>query len=112
MTLEFDRVFFVTTVCELRKLIFRNHDAAELMMKTLSTYQNEGRFVLHAFVVMPDHLHLIIAPDATISLEKAMQFIKGGFSFQYGKKFGGANIWQRSFTHERIQDELDFECRR
>jgi putative transposase len=31
---------------------------------------------------MPDHLHLLITPAAEISLERAMQFIKGGFSFR------------------------------
>src|SRR5207248_1450976 len=51
--------------------------AAKLMMETLFSYQKQDKFLLHAFVIMPDHLHLLIAPQGTISLEKAMQFIKG-----------------------------------
>jgi len=112
MALGFDWLFFVTTVCERRKPVFRNHDAANLMMETLCRYQKEDKFLLHAFVIMPDHLHLLIVPQETISLEKAMQFIKGGFSFRYGKVSKVANIWQRSFTHERIKDEADLQCRR
>lgn len=42
------------------------------------------RYLLHEFVVMPDHFHLILTPTG-ITLERAMQCIKGGFSFQLNK---------------------------
>jgi putative transposase len=38
------------------------------------------KFQLRDFVVMPDHLHLLITVGADMTIEKAMQFIKGGFS--------------------------------
>jgi putative transposase len=48
-------------------------------------YRTENKYLLHEFVVMPDHLHLILTPQG-ITLERAMQLIKGGFSFQLNKK--------------------------
>ena len=30
-----------------------------LFLKTLYGYRRQGRFYLHAFVLMPDHVHLI-----------------------------------------------------
>jgi putative transposase len=109
MTSEFERTFFVTTVCENRRPIFRNRDIACLMMDTLSRYQTEGKFILPVFVIMPDHLHLLIVPNERVSLEKAIQFIKGGFSYRFGKIAKGVEVWQRSFTHERVKDEADFQ---
>jgi putative transposase len=49
------------------------------MLSTLYRYDGTG-YRLHAFVVMPDHLHLLITPFDTI--EKSVQLIKGGFSFR------------------------------
>jgi len=34
---------------------------------------------------MPDHFHLLITPAHEVSLEKAVQLIKGGFSFRAKK---------------------------
>ena len=37
---------------------------------------------MHAFVVMPDHFHLLITIGPELSIERAIQFIKGGFAFR------------------------------
>jgi len=63
---------------------------------------------MHAVVVMPDHVHLIITPAVEISLERAVQFIKGGFSHSLGR----GSIWQASFTNHRIRDYEDYERHR
>ncbi|MGB3629774.1 MAG: transposase, partial [Terracidiphilus sp.] len=62
-------------------------------------------FLLHAFVVMPDHFHAIITPASEISLEKAMQYIKGGFSFRLKSKL---DVWMRSFNQTQILSEEKF----
>jgi len=50
---------------------------------------------------------LILTP--TESLEKAIQFIKGGFSFQVRKDLPkNQEIWQKSFTDHRIRDNEDY----
>ena len=86
-----DRVFFVTTNTIQRLPIFRRETTARLLIDTLAHYRDAGKFLLHEFVVMPDHLHLLLTPPEQISLERAMQFIKGGFSYRLDKR--GA-VWQ------------------
>ena len=54
---------------------------------------------------MPDHIHLILTPAPDVSLEKAMQFIKGGFSFRLKSKL---DVWERSFAEHRIKDAQDY----
>jgi putative transposase len=58
---------------------------------------------------MPDHIHLLLTPAEEISLERAIQFIKGGFSFRL-KAHGAA--WQASFSNHRIRDLEDYENHR
>jgi len=54
---------------------------------------------IHAFVVMPNHIHLLLTPAPEVSLEKAMQFIKGGFSFRLKSR---TDVWERSFNEVQI----------
>ena len=62
---------------------------------------------------MPEHVHLLLTPAHDLSLERAMQLIKGGFSHECGSEFGrNKEVWQRGFTDHRIRDAVDFELHR
>src|SRR5258708_38866771 len=80
--MTFDRTFFVTTVTWQRTPLFRNPQEAELMMDVLAHYGEQKKYVMHEFVIMPDHLYLLLTPTADVSLERAVQLIKGGFSYR------------------------------
>jgi putative transposase len=81
---------------------------ARLFLKTLYGYRRQGKFELHAFVLMPDHVHLLLTPAPDVTLERTMQFIKGGYSCAVGKEISGREIWQKGFTDHRIRDAQDF----
>jgi REP-associated tyrosine transposase len=105
-----ERTFFVTSVTWERRSIFRSERAAQLFLDTLFIYRDRGNFQLYEFVLMPDHFHLLLAPKATLALERAMQFIKGGYSHRFMKETGSrAEIWERSFTNHRVRDGMDYE---
>jgi putative transposase len=57
---------------------------------------------------MPDHFHLLISP--VIALERAVQLIKGGFSFRAKKDIGSnMEIWRRGFADHRLRDYEDYD---
>jgi putative transposase len=81
-----------------------------LFLNVLQDNRKKGRFLLHEFVVMPDHFHLIVTPAEDVPLEKAVQYIKGGFSFRAKKELSFQSlVWQESFTNHRIRDPEDYE---
>jgi putative transposase len=97
--------FFVTTICYNRRRIFQVDRNATLFLETLTHYR--PNFLLHAFVLMPDHAHLILTPrDKTLS--QIMNLIKGGFSHRLASNFP---VWQRGFADHRIQNHADFNTR-
>jgi putative transposase len=100
--------FFVTSSTFNRRRLFRVVANTELFLETLQQYRREGHYKLHAFVVMPDHIHLLLTPQG-ITIERAMGLIKGGFSHRIGSKLP---VWQRGFTDHRVRDRSDFETRR
>jgi putative transposase len=76
------------------------------MLATINHYTGSG-YHLHAFVIMPDHLHLLIT--LVESVEKSVQLIKGGFSFRAKRELEwNGEIWQPGFTDHRIRDEEDW----
>ena len=100
--------YFITSATWNRRRLFQVQATAELFLQTLQHYRHEGHYKLHAFVVMPDHIHLLLTPT-TITLERAMMLIKGGFSHRLHATLP---VWQRGFTDHRIRDRADFEAHR
>ncbi|MGB6974087.1 MAG: transposase [Terracidiphilus sp.] len=99
--------YFVTAQTAERRPFFRHERWAELLRETLLHYAEKG-YLLHAYVIMPDHFHALIVPDST--LEKSMQLIKGGYSFRAKKAFDWKfEIWQQGFSDHRIRDEEDWK---
>jgi putative transposase len=106
--MDSQRTFFITTVTWQRLPIFQVETRARLLIEVLLSYRDQGKYLLHEFVVMPDHIHLLLTPADEISVERAMQFIKGGYSYRL-RKLEKIQVWQESFTNHRIRDAEDFE---
>jgi putative transposase len=98
--------YFITTATHNRRRLFQIERNAALLLETIDHYRVS--YLLHAYVVMPDHLHLIVTPT-DITIERTMQLIKGGFSHRLASKLP---VWQRGFTDHRIRDTADYNIRR
>jgi putative transposase len=62
---------------------------------------------------MPDHVHVLPTLDSSMSIEKAMQLIKGGFSYRLKKELGYAGeIWQRGYSEVRVDERASFLAHR
>ena len=68
------------------------HDRwARLLLQVIEGYRTE--YALHDFVIMHDHVHLLMTPAG--ALEKSVQLIKGGYSFRARREFLWTGpIWQ------------------
>ena len=100
--------YFVTFTAFQRKRLFVVESYARLFLKTLYGYRRQGRYALHAFVLMPDHIHLLFTPEGDTTLERGVQLIKGGYSHAVGVEIRRREIWQKGFTDHRIRDAQDF----
>jgi putative transposase len=103
------QTYAITILTHARQRLFQRTANAELMIATLLRYRDAEKFLLHAFVIMPDHLHVLITPSE--STAKAVQLIKGGFSFAIRDQFPG-EIWHTGHHEHRIRDQADFEAQK
>jgi putative transposase len=97
--------YFITSKTLGARSLFQVERNARLFLHVLYSHERAGRYLLHEFVLMPDHFHVILTP--CVSLEKCVQLIKGGFAHEIGRP-----VWQRGFTDHRIRDVDDFDRHR
>ena len=101
--------YFVTFSTWQRRRLFVVDSYARLFLKILYGYRRQGRFQLHAFVLMPEHVHMLLTPADNVTLERAMQLIKGGAGIRMhsvsnlgARKFGREDLPTIGFATRRI----------
>lgn len=108
-----ERTFFVTSSTWGHKSLFQTERTCKLFIDTLYSYRRQGRFLLHEFVLMHTHFHILLTVNADLSIERAVQLIKGGFSFRAKKELGIAQeIWEKGFSDHRVRDSEEYFVRK
>jgi REP element-mobilizing transposase RayT len=67
--------YLLTTVAKNRLLVFRTDELKDIACKALDDARKSGKFSLYAYVIMPDHFHLI--SDSARSSADTLRFING-----------------------------------
>jgi len=100
--------YFITASTFQKMSLFQSGRMASLFVEVLLHYRTDRKYLLHEFVLMPDHFHLLLTP--TITLERALQLIKGGFSYLAKRELGfGGEIWEKSFYDRRVRGLEEYE---
>ena len=100
--------YFITASTWGHRSLFQTDRMACCFLDTMFHYRREGKFLVHEFVVMPNHFHLILTPLG-IALERAAQLIKGGFSHRVKKELGlNCEVWERGYVDHRVRDANDY----
>ena len=87
------RTFFATTKTSEGRPLLQSERNATLMIDVLRSYVAARKFRLHDFVIMPDHLHLLITVD-------------GGMTKKETGYLG--EVWQRGFSEVRVDSRQSF----
>ena len=99
--------YFITASTFQKRQLLQSDRMKQLFLDVLAHYRQQQKYLLHDFVLMPDHFHLLLTPIVT--LERAVQLIKGGFSFRAKRELGFAHeIWQPSYYDRRVRDAEEF----
>jgi putative transposase len=107
--LSSSRTFFATTKTSIGQPLLQSERNAGLFIDVLRSCVAANKFIVYDFVVMPDHVHVLMTLDGTMSIEKAMQLIKGGYSYRVKKELGYlGDVWQRGYSEVRVDDRASF----
>jgi putative transposase len=98
------QTYALTSITHQRRSLFQRAALAELFIVTIFRYRDADKFQLHGFVIMPDHIHVLITPASDQTIERCAQLIKGGFSFAVRKEFTG-EVWQEGYHAHLLQED-------
>ncbi|MFH1335137.1 MAG: transposase [Candidatus Zixiibacteriota bacterium] len=104
-----DYCYFVTTVVKDREKILLNEKICSLVLEDLKFYRMKYKFKLHGYVIMPDHLHLLMSLSEDGNVSRIMHDFKSHIAQETNitLKRSGA-FWQEGFYDHIIRDERDF----
>ena len=115
--------YFVTFSTWQRRRLFVVENYVRLLLQTIYRYRREGCYQLHSFVVMPEHVHLLVSESERGDLSTVMQAIKQGYTRRVLAHLGRSHadvsandhhIWQRRFydfavwTAEKRNEKLHY----
>lgn len=98
-------VSYITLITYERLALFEISRVASLFIETLLHYRTLGHYKLHAYVVLPDQVHLLITPQ-NITLDQAVNLIKQGFAHVLQAEHP---VWSEAVTAHSVTTIHDLE---
>jgi REP element-mobilizing transposase RayT len=100
-------IYHVTARGNNRAPIFLDDADYQRYLLLLSRYKRRWLFVLHAYALMPNHVHLIIQPGPAATISRIMQ----GLTISYTKHFNDryervGHVFQGRFHSRLIETEV------
>lgn len=100
---------YVTVVILRRRTIFSDPLIAELFLDVLRRQRVRYGFLIHEYVVMPDHYHAILTPPTGYCMSSTLQHIHGVFAHCYNKRINRTGkLFQPHFWNHSITDDQDY----
>lgn len=101
---------FVSASTFHHKRLFQNHKYGELLTETLMQFRQRNELLLHDYVIMPDHVHLLFSLPPGTKAEAAVKRLQKAFAESLEREFRyGGEVWRKGFEHEEVQSAD--ECR-
>ena len=105
-----DYAYFITARLAHGLSVFKEEHCCSLLLQDINFYRLEFHYQLYGYVIMPDHLHLIIQPSLMADISTVMNKIKGHSSFTINKHLGRiGKLWQKGYYDHIIRNGKDFE---
>lgn len=100
------QIYLVTICCSRRKRVFLKQNLGKIVVEQLKQSDMSGDTATFAFVVMPDHLHWLIALRTNNALETVVGHFKGRSARQINmRRRKTGKLWQPGFHDHALRHE-------
>jgi putative transposase len=105
-------VYHVTIRGNNRQMVLKEEEDKEDFLETLNRFKRRFQFELFGFVIMDNHVHMVIGVDNGINISKVMQSIALSYSCKFRHKYEYTGyVWQGRFNSPVIDsDEYIIAC--
>jgi putative transposase len=92
-----------------RQAIFMDNADFQRMLALLQNHAKEQGVQVHSYVLMSNHLHLLLTPLQNDSLPKMMQAVGRSYVLYFNKRHGrSGTLWEGRYRSSLIQTERYF----
>ena len=104
---------FVTFSCYRRRPLLASGRSRETFLRVLDELRNRDGFRVLGYVVMPEHVHLLLSEPVHGDLSKTLQVLKQKVSRELNGD-GDGPFWQRRFydfnvrSREKVKEKLEY----
>ena len=96
----------ITTNIKNRQKLFCDPRAAAMLLNVLGEVQKGAGVTIYAYVVMPDHLHLVASWPNDQRVSRIMRLMKGRFARRWNRRAGlDGSVWQSRFHERALRSE-------
>ena len=101
--------YFITTATYRRRPLFADPRLCRIVEGNLKFYRDRMKFLLHGYVIMPDHIHLLITPRQSGTISDIMRNFKSYAAKEMRHDLATVGpVWQRRFHDRAIRSEDQF----
>jgi putative transposase len=100
-------IFFVSCQAVNGERIFGQPATAHLVRSVLKQVREEARFRMLGFVILPDHLHLLIRPEEGVSSGQVVDHLQWRYRREYAAIMGiprEMEVWEQGRSLDRVVD--------
>jgi len=102
---------FVTFSCYQRRRYFATAELFEQFVQTLEDMRRKFQMCIYGYVVMPEHVHLLLNEPPHASLADAIHYLKLSFAKRV-RRFRGpgqsGRFWEKRYHDRNVRDGREF----
>jgi putative transposase len=101
---------FVTFSCYRRQPFFDHPTRFQLFVLCLEEMRRRFELCVYAYVVMPEHVHLLLSEPEAVLLAEALHFLKLSFTKRSRNLPTGesGSFWQKRYYDRNVRDHHEF----
>ncbi len=105
---------FVTFSCYRRQANFISPDIYDLFVQCLEDMRRRYSMCVYGYVVMPEHVHLLVNEPERATLADAIHYLKLSFAKRLRSRNGtieSRSFWQKRYYDQNVRHEREFSVK-
>jgi putative transposase len=102
--------YLVTTNVKDKQPLFTEHHCCQIVIDGISFLRTHLGHRVHAYVLMPNHVHLVVTPRGSSNISQVMHSLKLHTAREIGALLGAKDgVWQARFYERALRTSKDVE---
>ena len=105
---------FITVSCFHRQPNFNSSDTCDLFLRCLEDMRRYFSLCVYGYVVMPEHVHLLVSETPQMTIADSMRFLKLTFAKRLHARSGNSDsnsFWQKRYYDRNVRDAREFSIK-